>query len=343
LIERLSRSQWSKVQAPNASADATLNSISCPTRTFCVAVGASSPSGSGTPSASLVETWNGSSWTAAPGLLNGSLNEASCSSASECMAIGEDQAGNGQAEAWNGTRWRSIPPPSPFGQHAHTLLLTAVLCRAHAACVVAAEWEGWIGNEPNGDWTESAFFQLTTRGWVLESGGHVHGPGFPGNANQTIISLSCVGRFCEGVGSWYEGISSDAFVESGEGDGWKMDSFPQVADNAGWTLLGVSCPLPQYCIAVGTHPGLPPSCPCSTGHVAVSSVLQGGRWRLLSNPGRVGDQLWSVACTSRNDCVAVGADYSNPAGHFQSGLLPPAELWNGSAWTTMRTALLPIS
>lgn len=343
LIERLRGSQWSRVVVPNATADATLNSISCPTTKFCVAVGASSPSGAGTPTDSLIETWSTSSWRAAPGMFNGPLDEVSCASASQCMAIGENQAGNGVAELWNGAEWRSIPPPRPFGQHAHTLLLTSVLCRADADCTVAAEWEGWTGNIPDGDWTESAFYRLTGSGWVLENGGRVHGPGFPGSANHSIISLSCVGQFCEGVGSWYEGMSSEPFVQSGEGDGWKMQDFPQVAGIFGWILFGVSCPSQHYCIAVGSHPGLPPKCPCSAAHVAVSAVLQDGRWRTLPNPGRVGDELWSVACTSRNDCIAVGDDYSNEKGHFQSGLLPPAERWNGSTWITMRTAALPIS
>jgi hypothetical protein len=350
LAERLTGSHWSTMPLPDASSDASLASVSCPTPAACVAVGAVTGSGGGAPSSSLVETWNGSSWRAAPGLSNGPMTDVSCTSATDCLAIGEGAGGRGFAALFKGASWRSVPPPQPFGPHANTLTLDAVLCRPGADCVVAAEWQGWVGSQPNGDWTESAFFRLTPQGWILDAGGRVHGPGFPGDASHSIDSISCFGSLCEGVGSWHAGMSLTAFVESDGGAGWTSQSFPEPpAEFPLWALDGVSCASESSCIVVGGHPGVPgPVCPgtapCPPPHnVPLSAVLEDGRWRAVSNPDLGSDELNGVACTSVTYCVAVGDAFANAAGHSEDGLLPPVELWNGTTWARMRPAALALS
>jgi len=66
----------------------------------------------------VTEFWNGSRWlrlpAAGPG---GGLTDVSCTSASRCMAVGEEPAGqvgtHTIAERWNGRRWRVLVTRNP--------------------------------------------------------------------------------------------------------------------------------------------------------------------------------------------------------------------------------------
>jgi hypothetical protein len=67
---------------------AWLNSVSCTSDASCLAVGGSNLGSVNPP---LVESWNGSSWSAVPSPsgFRGQLNAISCTSATNCVAVGE--------------------------------------------------------------------------------------------------------------------------------------------------------------------------------------------------------------------------------------------------------------
>jgi len=74
----------------------------------------------GESSFNVAEAWNGTSWsllrTPSPGSTNNELRGVSCTSASSCLAVGDDIGiGNGHtlAEIWNGTKWAVVPTPHP--------------------------------------------------------------------------------------------------------------------------------------------------------------------------------------------------------------------------------------
>jgi hypothetical protein len=107
LIERWNGRKWSISRAPSGAPDATLNGVSCVSKTDCVAVGALTD-GSGK---SIAEAWNGSRWSieATPILAGGSLlNGVSCLSRSDCVAVGAQRRAP-LIERWNGTTW-SVQP-----------------------------------------------------------------------------------------------------------------------------------------------------------------------------------------------------------------------------------------
>src|SRR5215471_19282558 len=91
LAESWNGSSWSVVPSPDlgTGTDNFLYSVSCASGTSCIAVGTASH---GTIADTLIEAWNGSSWSAvpSPGTENISalLNGVSCPSASMCMAAG---------------------------------------------------------------------------------------------------------------------------------------------------------------------------------------------------------------------------------------------------------------
>lgn len=93
LVERWSGSSWSVVSSPNPGNNGdTLDGISCPSTTSCVAVG-SHASGSSFAD-TLVEKWNGRIWAVVPspnalaGHYGSYLNSVSCANATFCMADG---------------------------------------------------------------------------------------------------------------------------------------------------------------------------------------------------------------------------------------------------------------
>ena len=95
LIEHFNGTGWSMVTAPNTSPSENnlLESVSCAGANFCVAVGSYY---NGTDVQTLVDQWDGSSWSivSSPNQANAnqpndSLGSASCVTGSFCIAVGE--------------------------------------------------------------------------------------------------------------------------------------------------------------------------------------------------------------------------------------------------------------
>src|SRR5215469_1750436 len=91
LAESWNGSSWSVVPSPDlgTGTDNFLYSVSCTSGTSCTAVGTASH---GTVADTLIESWNGSSWSAVPSPgaenIGALLRGVSCPSASMCMAAG---------------------------------------------------------------------------------------------------------------------------------------------------------------------------------------------------------------------------------------------------------------
>src|ERR1700751_5624868 len=123
LAEVENGSTWQIVSTPipQAAGGATLQGVACPSSSVCFAVGfaldKSAFDDSATSIGTLIERWDGTSWTiqsnptasTAGALLFG----VSCSSASLCTAVGATDSGGLLAERWNGTSWsvQSVPTP----------------------------------------------------------------------------------------------------------------------------------------------------------------------------------------------------------------------------------------
>lgn len=118
---------WQPIKLPPGTG---LNTVSCTSTSFCMAVGRDT-----------AEIWNGTSWrtrklpgtfgTAGPG-----ITAVSCARPPACMAVGNyvarvgsrDEAFN-VAEIWNGTSWRRLPTAGPGGG------LTDVSCTSKSRCM----------------------------------------------------------------------------------------------------------------------------------------------------------------------------------------------------------------
>ncbi len=133
---------WSDQSAASPQQLNVLGSVSCTAVQDCVAVGVA---GTTSPSLSLgplAEHWAGGSWTVltpanpAPAGDIAEFNSVSCTSATNCVAVGDymDQADTSDttlAEQWNGTSWTVLTTPSPATFSA----LVSVSCPSATHCV----------------------------------------------------------------------------------------------------------------------------------------------------------------------------------------------------------------
>jgi hypothetical protein len=109
----------------------SLDGVSCVSAAACTAVGYG-----GTTTRTLVESWNGTSWTLVPSPNPGTddhLLSVSCISAAACTAAGSYETSTGIVtliESWNGTSWTRVPSPHPgAGSELH-----GVSCATASAC-----------------------------------------------------------------------------------------------------------------------------------------------------------------------------------------------------------------
>src|SRR4029077_21268961 len=116
-IEHWDGNSWSIVQSPITNTYAQLNDVTCLSPSQCWAVG-SYYTGYGDPlyltsSQTLVERWDGASWSIVsspnPGTKYNGFNELACTSAAGCWAVGSfqnDTGGGGPLiQHWDGVSW----------------------------------------------------------------------------------------------------------------------------------------------------------------------------------------------------------------------------------------------
>src|ERR1019366_2692233 len=123
---------WTVVSSPDHGGNGfenILNSVSCTSTTFCVAVGEVFPSENAT---TLVESWNGSAWVIIPSPNKSDesfLNGVSCTSSTRCVAVGSyantTEFQRTLTESWNGSAWSIVASPNrTTGEN----ILTSVSC-----------------------------------------------------------------------------------------------------------------------------------------------------------------------------------------------------------------------
>src|SRR6266699_3403445 len=125
--------KWSHIKSPNVSSqDSELLAVAAVSPTDVWAVGSFAPQGF-SPSQTLIEHWNGTTWSvvASPNVgtqLNG-LNGVTAVSTSDIWAVGQFNNGTGQQtliEHWNGTSWSVVSSPNVSAASNELLSVAAV-------------------------------------------------------------------------------------------------------------------------------------------------------------------------------------------------------------------------
>jgi hypothetical protein len=275
--------------------DNQLLAVSCPTATYCVAVGFR---WTGTNTLSLIETWNGTSWQLATPADNGSptnavLNGVSCTSTTACVAVGG--LGNGSfAQQWNGAWW-SIPVQSEFS--GFTPL--AVSCATGSWCEA-------VGSENSGpnQVPESMTFSGGTN-WAAT--GDVN----PGTGSAWLRGVSCpAAGVCTAVGD-VQDSAKRTLIENFTNGGWALQSSPNngAGDNV---LFAVRCQAAGICEAGGLGYGGP-----HASTIVVTSA--GGPWGLTLTPNvspggvQPDNAFYGFDCSAQTACAGVGYYWNGTA------------------------------
>ena len=145
LVESWNGSTWSVVPSPNVGTyQNALYGVSCASPTRCIAVGTTGDPSS--PSRSLVESWNGSTWTVMTGPTTtggGGLMGVSCTSPTTCEAVGiavsVSDLNQTLVVSWSGGAWSVLPSPTPGALGGS---LNGISCTATNHCVA-------VGSSPN--------------------------------------------------------------------------------------------------------------------------------------------------------------------------------------------------
>ncbi|MCL4434860.1 MAG: IPT/TIG domain-containing protein [Actinobacteria bacterium] len=330
----LSGSQWAiSAEYPWIGPDGTpapdLNSISCVSATFCMAVGVGS-----SEDGSFATIWNGSTWTSTSAAVNltlptdtsiSGLYAVSCVSATFCMAL----APSLPPLLWNGTAWTETSTTSSMGVN-DLSCVSATFCMAvgyntsdygYAASNAVEIWNGasWTSQSviSTGVWDElysvsctSTTFCMTVDGsstlyWNGSSWAQRSVPGITGSTgyNDLISStISCRDSFCELIGENSNGAYYNVFSYNGSSWSTTTSGLANPHD--------VSCISAQLCEVLGYG---------KNWNAGEAELSKGSAWLPQSTP--VTDLNWQsdpmngytgfVSCSSGGFCMALGWTSTN--------------------------------
>jgi len=306
--------------SPTGSARSVLSGVSCTAANACEAVG--DYNSSGTPR-TVAEAWNGLAWsiqtTPNPSGATGSfLSGVSCTAANACEAVGDYRNAERAtlAEAWNGVTWSIQTTPNPSGSARSDLY--GVSCTASNAC------------EAVGDYRDSGTARTLAEAWNGLTWSLQATPNRSGATGSSLSGVSCTAaNACEAVGHYVSGAGEDTpSAEVWNGMTWNDQTISNPTGSARSVLLGVSCTAANACEAVGRY------FISSGAEVPFAEAWNGLTWSLQTTPNPSGSTqsvLVGVSCAAANACEAIGFSYTN------SGTVPLAEAWNGTAWTVQAT------
>ncbi|HVB91449.1 MAG TPA: hypothetical protein VND70_05045 [Acidimicrobiales bacterium] len=315
-------SKWSMVPSPNASTlgDNVLNGVSCVTSTFCVAAGSAS---NGSIDQTLVEQWNGKTWSIVPSpdtstSQNNDFNGVSCAAVSFCVAVGSFSNGSHNqtlVEQWNGTAWSIVPSPDTTSSESD--YLNSVSCLTPAFCVAT-------GDAYNGTVDQTLVEQWNGTAWSI-----VSSPDTSTSQDNYLYAVACTtASFCEATGDAYNGTVAQTLVEQWNGTAWSIVPSPNTSSSESDDLDGVSCVTASFCVAVGFA-----DVATSGKYLNLVEQWNGSAWSIVNVPdanAAFGDDLIAVDCSGPTSCVAAG--YVNTIDNSDNTFVTEALTWNGSTW-----------
>ncbi len=365
LIETQSGTSWTKTEAPqpndagsgsdqglwlggsDCGFEAPCQAVSCPTTTYCIAVGAyETTAGYYLP---LVETYSNGAWSAAQAPLpgdvapgpspepEGSLTNVDCTAVASCVAVGsyENSSGHTTAlvESLSGTTWtpQAAPMPTQPAATGDFSFLTWITCATASWCMASGEYATTAGNSvpltetwSGGTWTGGS---MPLPSDFATSGGFGQAYG-----------VSCpTTTFCAAAG-WYSttGSTELGFVATLAGGTWSVETAPTPGSTSPefGVQFGVDCPTVSMCVAAGFY---------DTGSNEPSTLTtwNGSSWSgmkapLPSNaaPTQSNGELETVSCPTPSYCMVSG-DYS-ATGDIQTGYVVTL---SGGSWSPTQVAM----
>jgi len=198
LVESWNGQRWSILSAPTPpdATGAQLKTVSCSSRTMCVAAGSYFRSGS--VALDLVERWNGKRWAIGrtpnlPGTISTLPAAVSCASPLSCTIVGYPIPVSDLtplapvSEHWNGKRWSIQRMPVPTGTSYPSM--DGVSCASATTCIA-------VGNISRGGITVPLAERWSGQRWLIQ-----HTPAPAKAQTSDFLAVSCSSeRACTAVG-----------------------------------------------------------------------------------------------------------------------------------------------
>ena len=312
LVEHWNGRTWSIMTIPKPTGSpgyAYLNGVSCPSATSCFAVGYSQSGHAPNAFSTLVEHWNGHTWSimtspnpVGSGTPNSYLHAVSCRSTTSCFAVGNTvfHGARTLVEHWNGHAWSIVTSPNPAGFEYHTL--GGVSCPSTTSCFAVGISQGSTVRALVEHWNGRTWSIMTR-------------PTPTGSDATDLSHVSCSSTAsCVAVGSYSVGAAGKSLVEQWNGHTWSIMTSPNPTRATSTALNGVSCPTPADCFAVGVFSREVSRGALGVG-VAEKTLVErwnGRTWSIMTSPDptRPGGfdlmVLNGVSCHRKSSCFAVG-------------------------------------
>jgi hypothetical protein len=247
LIEEWDGSSWSITASPNASTTTNnyLYSVTCTAGDECWAVGSYS---TGTAFQTLIEKWNGLSWSIVSSPNAGTLQDnylygVTCSSTSECWAVGNVSSSSGSQtliEKWDGTSWSIVSSPNPDTAQNDTL--SAVNCAPAGGCWAVGYY-----------YSDNGTAQTLIEKWNGTLWSIVSSPNSSATQANFLNSVACASaNECWAAGQ-YDNPTTQTLIEKWNGTSWSIVSSPNASTTETNSLNSVACTSALQCWAVGEY------------------------------------------------------------------------------------------
>ena len=302
LIEHWDGTEWSIVPSPNTSATQSnlLYDVTCVSESDCWAVGYYlGDSGYQT----LIEHWDGAEWSivASPSTdaaQNNFLNDVTCTSASDCWAVGFYDNGSVYQtliERWDGNAWTIINSPNTSVVQENRLF--SMTCPAASDCwAVGRYFDGLVLRTLIEHWNGTL--------WTI-----VPSPNTSPSQDNNLSGVTCASASdCWAVGSYSNGSGTgQTLIERWDGTSWAIvDSPNPTAAQYNYNFLrNVTCPSGSECWAVGYYFN-------DGAYRTLIERWDGTEWSIVASPNTSATQnnyLFGVTCVSASECWATGYHY----------------------------------
>lgn len=323
-IQTWNGSAWSTIASPNSNSTESniLLSVSCLSATECSAAGYYIAGG--TTSQTLLEHWNGASWSIVStpntsGSLTNQFSGIACLSPTQCFAAGlaDHGAGTDQTliEQLNGGSWIIAITPNfnDIGSAPHNSLST-ITCNSAMDCWAVGQYT-----------TPTNVAQTSIEYWDGNSWTLVSSPNTSTSLDNSVVSVACASKSqCWAVGFRDSGAGiTQTLIQHWDGISWSIVPSPNSSPTQLNSLDGVTCTSSSDCWAIGAY---------LNGSVQQTLFVHwnGAAWSIVSSPNTSPTQTnipAGIACPSANNCWVSGF-YNN--GTVDQTLI---EHWDGSSWS----------
>ncbi len=220
LFESWNGSAWSIVPNPSPSGVMSfeLNSLTCANPSFCVAVGDQQVASMSYPT--LIEMWNGTSWSivsspSEPSSYENILNGVSCTDPTNCVATGHwsdvnDTTDHTLIERWDGTSWSIMNSPNTSSTDQDDL--NGVTCSAGTQCIAVGASSPASGNSASTLFLSapvqaSGYYEVASDGGLFA----YHAP-FYGSMGGQPLNKPIVGMAYDPATGGYWEVASDGGI-----------------------------------------------------------------------------------------------------------------------------------